>query len=103
MKDYMKISDAFGFCEVTTQKIIGDAYELMADGYGHLCVVNTSARAELIAHSINSHDELVRNLDIAESTIFEVDRVISEMQRNGISGLDDIASEVERCIKRLSE
>lgn len=63
MKDYMKIGDVFGYSEVTTQKLVGDAYELVADGYGHLCVVNTSSRADLIAHAINSHDELVTDVE----------------------------------------
>ena len=59
--------------------------------------------AEYAAHAISSHDELVSKLDCAESTIYEVERVLSEMQRNGAFGLDDVIAEVERCIKRLSQ
>ena len=60
-------------------------------------------RARVISHAINSHDELVTKLNIAESTIYEVERVLSEMQRNGAFGLDDVIAEVECCIKRISE
>lgn len=60
-------------------------------------------RAMIISHAINSHDELVSKLDVAESTIYEVERVLSEMQRNGAFGLDDVIAEVECCIKRLSQ
>ncbi|AFC22616.1 hypothetical protein [Aeromonas phage 51] len=60
MKQYLKMADVFGADEVTEQKLIGDSYELKSDSYGHVCVVNTSSRASLIARAINSHDELVQ-------------------------------------------
>lgn len=60
MKQYLKMADVFGADEVTEQKLVGDSYELKSDSYGHVCVVNTSIRASLIAHAINSHDELVQ-------------------------------------------
>lgn len=103
MKEYMKMSDVFGPECVVTQKLVGDAYELTHQSYGHVCVVNTNSRADVIAHAINSQDELVSKLDTAESTIYEVERVLSEMQRNGAFWLDDVIAEVECCIKMLSQ
>lgn len=66
--------------------------------FGHNSILSSYA-----ANAINSHDELVSKLDCAESTIYEVERVLSEMQRNGAFGLDDVIAEVECCIKRLSQ
>lgn len=60
MKQYLKMADVFGAGEVTEQKLVVDSYELKSDSYGHVCVVNTSSRASLIAHAINSHDGLVQ-------------------------------------------
>ena len=57
MDKYLKMADAFG--DVVTQKLVGDAYEIVSDTYGHVCVVNTAGRADIVAHAINSHDELV--------------------------------------------
>lgn len=63
MKEYLKMSDVFGADKVIEQKLVGDSYELKSDSYGHVCVVNTSSRAILIAHAINSHDELVAEVE----------------------------------------
>lgn len=60
MDKYLKMADAFG--DVVTQKLVGDAYEIVSDTYGHVCVVNTAGRADIVAHAINSHDELVGNM-----------------------------------------
>ena len=57
MDKYLKMADVFG--DVVAQKIIGDAHEIMSHIYGHICVVSTKERADIIAHAINSHDELV--------------------------------------------
>lgn len=99
MKEYLRMSDYFSghvavkFAGITTSieydAVSGDI--LMRDVHSAL------------SHAINSHDELVSKLDVAESTIYEVERVLSEMQRNGIFGLDDVIAEVEFCIKRLSQ
>lgn len=61
MKEYLKMADVFG--DVVAQKIIGDAHEIMSHIYGHICVVNTKERADIIANAINSHDELVAEVE----------------------------------------
>ena len=112
MREYLKMSRHFTGAvtinyngHICDDKSFFGSTDIAEDYYEHVC------------HAINSHDELVdslqsvtkerdelaRKLDIAESTLFEVERVLSEMQRNGIFGLDDIAAEVEGCVKRLSE
>lgn len=99
MKEYLRMGDYFAghvavkFAGITTSieydAVSGDI--LMSDVHAAL------------SHAINSHDELASKLDVAESTIYEVERVLSEMQRNGAFGLDDVIAEVECCIKRISE
>ena len=100
MKEYLRMSDVFGVVGVKVRE--GNGRHVMCeDILAANCFCADSA--EYAAHAINSHDELVSKLDIAESTIYEVERVLSEMQRNGIFGLDDLVAEVECCIKRISE
>ena len=85
MKEYLKMADVFG--DVVAQKIIGDAHEIMSHIYGHICVVNTKERADIIAHAINSHDELVAEVERLTkecnqltSQLFEADAMVQEMQ-----------------------
>lgn len=100
MKEYLRMSDVFGVVGVKVRE--GNGRHVMCeDILAANCFCADSA--EYAAHAINSHDELVSKLDVAESTIYEVERVLSEMQRNGIFGLDDVIAEVECCIKRLSQ
>lgn len=100
MKEYLRMSDVFG---VVGFKVRGEnsRHVMCEDILAANCFCADSA--EYAAHAINSHDELVSKLDVAESTIYEVERVLSEMQRNGIFGLDDLVAEVECCIKRLPQ
>ena len=98
MKEYLKMSKHFtGDVTIDCNGNICDdkSYfgntDIAEDYYEHVC------------HAINSHDELVSKFDVAESTIYEVERVLSEMQRNGAYGLDDVIAEVGCCIKRLSQ
>jgi len=110
MKEYLKMSDVFSGSVLHEQ---ATAYTLKSKGFrrGEEVLVNDvwaifnghDDAAMFAAHAINSHDELVSKLDVAESTIYEVERVLSEMQRNGAFGLDDLVAEVECCIKRISE
>ena len=100
MKEYLRMSDVFGVVGVKVREGSG-RHVMCEDILAANCFCADSA--EYAAHAINSHDELVSKLDIAESTVFEVERVLSEMQRNGIFGLDDVIAEVECCIKRLSK
>lgn len=100
MKEYLRMSDVFGVVGVKVRE--GNGRHVMCeDILAANCFCADSA--EYASHAINSHDELVSKLDVAESTIYEVERVLSEMQRNGIFGLDDVIAEVECCIKRLSQ
>ena len=100
MKEYLRMSDVFGVVGVKVRE--GNGRHVMCeDILAANCFCADSA--EYAAHAINSHDELVSKLDVAESTIYEVERVLSEMQRNGAFGLDDVIAEVECCIKRLSQ
>lgn len=98
MKEYLKMKDVFD-CKVES-----DADLMYSDSLGNIADFSGyKTQCKYAAHAINSHDELVRKLDIAESTIYEVERVLSEMQRNGVFGLDDVIAEVECCIKRLPQ
>lgn len=107
MKEYLKMADVFG--DVVAQKIIGDAHEIMSHIYGHICVVNTKERADIIANAINSHDELVaeverltKSAELAIMTLEEVDRVLTERIKNGAYDLDDISGEVTYALDKLS-
>ena len=108
MKEYLKMSDVFpDGVYVGTEEWMNGWFEVRHAGGTSIdesCDGGYSERdANYVAHAINSHDELVGKLDVAESTIYEVERVLSEMQRNGAFGLDDVIAEVECCIKRLSQ
>ena len=96
MKEYLKMEDAFS-------RKVDPITDWDEHGHEVKWITLLSHQAEHAAHAINSHDELVIKLDVAESTIYEVERVLSEMQRNGAFGLDDVIAEVECCIKRISE
>lgn len=100
MKEYLKMSDVFPV-EIHTDDESGI---LIVDDDGIILESFSGDEvADYTLHAISSHDELVRKLDVAWSTIYEVERVLSEMQRNGAFGLDDVIADVECCIKRISE
>ena len=100
MKEYLRMSDVFPV-EIYTDDESGS---LIVDDDGIILESFSGDKvADYTLHAINSHDELASKLDVAESTIYEVERVLSEMQRNGIFGLDDIIAEVECCINRICE
>ena len=108
MKEYLNMSDVFpDGVYVGTEEWMNGWFEVRHVGGSSIdesCDGGYSERdANYVSHAINSHDELVSKLDCAESTIYEVERVLSEMQRNGAYGLDDVIAEVECCIKRISE
>ena len=92
-KQYLKMSDAF----------IHDSVEALEQhiyaGYMSKCA------CEYAAHAINSHDELVAENERLISVLYEVDRVLSEMQKNGVLvyGLDDLIDEVSLSIQSRSE
>ena len=90
-KEYLKMADAF----------VHDGVEALEQhiyaGYmsKHCC--------EYAAHAINSHDELVKKLQTAESTLDEVERVLAEAQKNGNYYFDDLLADVIYAIKRINE
>ena len=98
-KEYLKMSDYF-------------AGEIEQDDIVILdCGLDTISHApeEAAAHAINSHDELVAEverlrakLSMASDALDEVDRVISEKIKNGVYNLDDISAEVSHAIEQLS-
>ena len=70
---------------------------------------NNDTLEECVLHAINSHDELVAEverlrgeLSVVGSVLNEVDRVISERIKNGAYDLDDISSEVSQAIERIN-
>ena len=92
-KEYLKMSDVFG-CQVDP---------------GRFNYAMANPKATYAAHAINSHDELVAEvellrgeLSVASSALDEVDRVISERIKNGAYDLDDISSEVSYALERLN-
>lgn len=89
MKEYLKMDCLGGFnSEVPPERF---NYALNAK------------KAELAAHAINSHDELVYKLQLAESTLNEVERVLSEASKNGNYDFDVLLSEVVYAVNRISE
>ena len=95
-KQYLKMADEFSLpveedtLEVYCRQHIGESFgscEMYA------------------AHAINSHDELVAENERLVSVLYEVDRVLSEMQKNGVFvyGLDDLIDEVSLSIQSRSE
>ena len=79
---------------------IEDSRYWMAMSYEH---------AGYAAHAINSHDDLVAEVErltkfaeLAIMTLEEVDRVLTERIKNGAYDLDDISGEVTYTLDRLS-
>ena len=66
---------------------------------------NNATLEECVLHAISSHDELVAEVERLISVLYEVDRVLSEMQKNGVLayGLDDLIDEVSLSIQSRSE
>ena len=88
-KQYLKMSDAF----------VHDGVEALEQ---HIYAGHMSKHAcEYAAHAISSHDELVAENERLVSVLWEVDRVLSEMQKNGVLvyGLDDVIDEVSHSLQ----
>ena len=96
-KEYLKMADAF----------VHDSVEALEQ---HIYAGYMSMYAcEYAAHAINSHDELVAEVEqlhgklcVASNVLDEGDRVISERIKNGAYDLDDISSEVSYALERLN-
>ena len=79
------------------------------NGYGFKLMLFHSLQAECAAHAINSHDELVaeverltKSAELAIMTLEEVDRVLTERIKNGAYDLDDISGEVAYALDKIS-
>ena len=104
MEKYLKMSGHFvGNVSINTDgQICDDKYfrgstDIAEDYYGPIC------------HAINSHDELVaeverltKSAELAIMTLEEVDRVLTERIKNGAYDLDDISGEVAYALDKIS-
>ena len=102
---YLNMADVFR----NEMRVVGDSGNMIADDVGIIIGCYSGDRmAECVLHAINSHDELVAEverlrgeLSSAASVLDEVDRVISERIKNGAYDLDDISAEVSQAIERI--
>jgi len=106
MKEYLKMSDIFGDIAVKVRDSNG-RHVMCEDILAANCFCADSAN--YIAHAINSHDELVadverltKSAELAIMTLEEVDRVLTERIKNGAYDLDDISGEVTYALDKLS-
>ena len=103
-KEYLKMADVFEL------PVNDDDRKAAVDLFSHMVttpysVDYTVTMSKYAAHAINSHDELVAEverlrgeLSEASNVLDEVDRVISERIKNGAYDLDDISAEVRRLL-----
>lgn len=106
MKDYLKMADIFGDIAVKVRGSNG-RHVMCEDILAANCFCTDSAN--YIANAINSHDELVaeverltKSAELAIMTLEEVDRVLTERVKNGAYDLDDISGEVTYALDKLS-
>ena len=101
-KQYLKMADVFR----NEMRVVGDSNNMIADDVGIIIgCYSGDMMAEYVLHAINSHDELVAENERLISVLHEADRVLSEMQKNGVLvyGLDDLIDEVSLSIQSRSE
>jgi hypothetical protein len=97
-KQYLKMADVFR----NEMRVVGDSSNMIADDVGIIIGCYSGDKmAEYVLHAINSHDELVAENERLISVLYEVDRVLSEMQKNGVLayGIDDLIDEVSHSIQ----
>ena len=99
-KEYLKMADMFEL------PVNDDDRKAAVDLFSHMVttpysVDYTVTMSKYAAHAINSHDELVAENERLVSVLWEVDRVLSEIQKNGVFvyGLDDLIDEVNHSIQ----
>ena len=105
-KQYLKMADVFR----DEMRVVGDSNNMIADDVGIIIGCYSGDKmAEYVLHAINSHDELVAEIErlrgelsVASNVLDEVDRVLSERIKNGAYDLDDISAEVSQAIERLN-
>ena len=104
MEKYLKMSDVFEVGVVESDHVVSISVDCLNDQWRGDCSPN-----EYAAHAINSHDELVaeverltKSAELAIMTLEEVDRVLTERIKNGAYDLYDISGEVTYTLDRLS-
>ena len=105
MKEYLKMADVF-VGEYKPKRRI-DAWP--PSKYGETLIELSGSPAQYAVHAINSHDELVAEVErltkyaeLAIMTLEEVDRVLTERIKNGAYDLDDISGEVTYTLDKIS-
>lgn len=105
-KECLKMADVFP----SEMRVGGDSDNLIIDDVGIIIGCYSGYKmAEHVLHAINSHDELVAEVErlrgeisAAANVLNEVERVIYERVNNGAYGLDDIADEVSQAMDRIN-
>ena len=107
MEKYLRMSDVFKselFIDSDCDDVIVDDLSLTV-----LESFSGSDAAKFALHAINSHDELVaeierltKSAELAIMTLEEVDRVLTERIKNGAYDLDDISGEVTYALDKIS-
>lgn len=105
-KEYLKMADVFQ----SEMRVGGDSDNLIIDDVGIIIGCYSGDKmAEHVLHAINSHDELVAEVErlrveisAAANVLNEVERVIYERVNNWAYGLDDIADEVSHAMDRIN-
>ena len=105
-KEYLKMEDMFH----NEMHVVGDSNNMIADDVGIIIgCYSGDMMAEYVLHAINSHDELVAEverlrgeLSAVSNALDEVDRMILERIKNGAYDLDDILAEVSYALELLN-
>ena len=106
MDKYLKMADVFPV-EIRTDDESGS---LICDEDGIILESFSGDKvADYTLHAINSHDDLVaeverltKSAELAIMTLEEVDRVLTERIKNGAYDLDDISGEVAYALDKIS-
>ena len=106
MDKYLKMADVFPV-EIRTDDESGS---LICDEDGIILESFSGDKvADYTLHAINSHDELVaeverltKSAELAIMTLEEVDRVLTERIKNWAYDLDDISGEVTYALDKIS-
>ena len=105
-KEYLKMTDVFR----NKMRVTGDSNNMISDDVGIIIGCYSGDKmAEYVLHAVNSHDELVAEverlrgeLSVVSNALDEVDRVISEKIKNGAYDFDDISAEVSYALELLN-
>ena len=107
-KEYLKMADVFDL--PVSEKDKSDAVNVLDNmSCGPYSIDHLVLIANYTAHAINSHDELVTEverlrgeLSVISNALDEVDRMTSERIKNGAYDLDNILVEVSHVLELLN-